>query len=105
MAPDAAWVGLLCPSCGAGRWRGGGGIRLGAACRHPPWRHPRPLARRSQDEAVHEQLDCWCKTNDREKTAAIEAGERDTHGSDLKAKRKICTQGAHVLDEVAAQEN
>jgi len=28
------------------------------------------------DKAVHEQLDCWCKTNDREKTAAIEAGEQ-----------------------------
>jgi hypothetical protein len=27
------------------------------------------------DKAVHEQLTCWCKENDREKTAAIEAGE------------------------------
>jgi len=27
------------------------------------------------DKAVHEQLTCWCKENDREKTAAIAAGE------------------------------
>merc|ERR1719215_232711 len=27
------------------------------------------------DKAVHEQLDCWCKTNDKEKTAAIATGE------------------------------
>mmetsp|Transcript_146731 Transcript_146731/g.381380 ORF Transcript_146731/g.381380 Transcript_146731/m.381380 type:complete len:688 (+) Transcript_146731:72-2135(+) len=27
------------------------------------------------DKAVHEQLTCWCEENDREKTAAIEAGE------------------------------
>eukprot|EP00405_Crypthecodinium_cohnii_P016651 CAMPEP_0206445582 /NCGR_PEP_ID=MMETSP0324_2-20121206/15606_1 /ASSEMBLY_ACC=CAM_ASM_000836 /TAXON_ID=2866 /ORGANISM="Crypthecodinium cohnii, Strain Seligo" /LENGTH=680 /DNA_ID=CAMNT_0053913849 /DNA_START=56 /DNA_END=2098 /DNA_ORIENTATION=- len=27
------------------------------------------------DKAVHEKLDCWCKANDKEKTAAIEAGE------------------------------
>lgn len=29
----------------------------------------------ADDKAVHEQLDCWCKTNDREKTQAIELGE------------------------------
>uniref|UniRef100_A0A7S4VYZ2 Uncharacterized protein n=1 Tax=Alexandrium monilatum TaxID=311494 RepID=A0A7S4VYZ2_9DINO len=27
------------------------------------------------DKAVHEKLDCWCKTNDREKTQAIATGE------------------------------
>ena len=27
------------------------------------------------DKAVHEQLDCWCKTNDQEKTQAIELGD------------------------------
>jgi len=27
------------------------------------------------DKKVHEMLDCWCKTNEKEKTAAIEAGE------------------------------
>jgi len=27
------------------------------------------------DKKVHEMLDCWCKTNRQEKTAAIEAGE------------------------------
>merc|ERR1712187_153459 len=28
------------------------------------------------DKAVHEQLSCWCETNRKEKTAAIEAGEQ-----------------------------
>jgi hypothetical protein len=27
------------------------------------------------DKKVHEMLDCWCKTNRQEKTAAIELGE------------------------------
>jgi len=27
------------------------------------------------DKAVHEQLDCWCKSNDMDKTAAIELGD------------------------------
>merc|ERR1719215_1011051 len=27
------------------------------------------------DKAVHEKLDCWCKTNDKDKTLAIETGE------------------------------
>mmetsp|Transcript_46931 Transcript_46931/g.125542 ORF Transcript_46931/g.125542 Transcript_46931/m.125542 type:complete len:685 (+) Transcript_46931:110-2164(+) len=27
------------------------------------------------DKAVHEQLDCWCKSNDKDKTAAIEFGD------------------------------
>mmetsp|Transcript_123318 Transcript_123318/g.354314 ORF Transcript_123318/g.354314 Transcript_123318/m.354314 type:complete len:654 (+) Transcript_123318:1-1962(+) len=35
------------------------------------------------DKAVYEQLACWCKTNDREKTAAIEGGEQKE--SQLKA--------------------
>lgn len=30
------------------------------------------------DKAVHEQLDCWCKKNDQEKTQAIETGEAKT---------------------------
>merc|ERR1719336_3234772 len=29
----------------------------------------------ADDKAVHEQLDCWCKKNDQEKTQAIELGE------------------------------
>jgi len=29
----------------------------------------------ADDKAVHEQLSCWCKTNDEEKTKAIELGE------------------------------
>lgn len=29
----------------------------------------------ADDKAVHEKLDCWCKTNDQEKTQAIELGE------------------------------
>lgn len=37
----------------------------------------------ADDKAVHEQLDCWCKTNDREKTQAIEEGEQ--RESQLKA--------------------
>jgi len=31
----------------------------------------------ADDKAVHEQLACWCKTNDQEKTQAIEVGEAD----------------------------
>merc|ERR550532_1158891 len=29
----------------------------------------------ADDKAVHEELSCWCKTNDQEKTQAIELGE------------------------------
>lgn len=29
----------------------------------------------ADDKAVHEELSCWCKTNDEEKTTAIEVGE------------------------------
>jgi len=38
---------------------------------------------KADDEAVFESLDCWCKTNDEEKTKAIEAGEAKV--ADLKA--------------------
>lgn len=31
----------------------------------------------ADDKAVHEKLSCWCKTNDQEKTQAIEVGEAD----------------------------
>jgi len=29
----------------------------------------------ADDKAVHEQLDCWCQTNEKEKTQAVEDGE------------------------------
>jgi hypothetical protein len=38
---------------------------------------------KADDEAVFESLDCWCKTNEEEKTAAISAGEAKI--SDLKS--------------------
>jgi len=38
------------------------------------------------DKQVHEMLDCWCKTNEKEKTAAIEAGEATE--ADLEASLK-----------------
>lgn len=38
---------------------------------------------KADDEAVHESLDCWCKTNEGEKSKAIETGEAKV--ADLKA--------------------
>jgi hypothetical protein len=38
---------------------------------------------KADDEAVFESLDCWCKTNEEEKTKALEAGQAKV--SDLKA--------------------
>merc|ERR1719502_1451742 len=38
---------------------------------------------KADDEAVFEMLDCWCKTNEEEKTKAIEVGEAKV--ADLKA--------------------
>jgi len=62
------------------------------------------------DKAVHEQLDCWCKANEREKTQAIEVGaakvtqlesflgEAAAKMSEMKTKRDS------TLDEVNADE-
>jgi len=62
------------------------------------------------DKAVHEKLECWCKTNDREKTAAIETGEAKV--SELEAflgeaaakMREKKTSRDATLDEVNRDE-
>merc|ERR1719198_1868587 len=58
------------------------------------------------DKAVHEQLDCWCTTNDKEKTAAIELGEAkeaqlESFLGEAAAKMKeMKTKRDATLDEV-----
>merc|ERR1719198_734957 len=58
------------------------------------------------DKAVHEQLDCWCKTNDKEKTKAIELGEAkeaqlESFLGEAAAKMKeMKTKRDATLDEV-----
>lgn len=54
----------------------------------------------ADDKAVHEQLDCWCKTNDREKTQAIEMGEE--RESQLKA---FLGEAAAKMEELTAKRN
>mmetsp|Transcript_56849 Transcript_56849/g.184164 ORF Transcript_56849/g.184164 Transcript_56849/m.184164 type:complete len:681 (-) Transcript_56849:103-2145(-) len=62
------------------------------------------------DKAVHEQLACWCKTNDREKTAAIEAGDQKVTAleaflGEAKAKMdELKTKRDETLDEVNRDE-
>jgi len=62
------------------------------------------------DKAVHEQLDCWCKTNDREKTAAIEAGEQKEEqlkaflGEALAKMQELKAKRDATLDEVNRDE-
>merc|ERR1719433_1371454 len=41
---------------------------------------------KAEDEAVFESLDCWCKTNEEEKTHAIELGQAKM--ADLKAAQE-----------------
>jgi hypothetical protein len=67
------------------------------------------------DQKVHEMLDCWCKTNDQEKTAAIAAGEQksaqleaDMDGAiakikELETKRKA-TQEEQYANQKALDE-
>uniref|UniRef100_A0A7S4T0S7 Uncharacterized protein n=1 Tax=Alexandrium monilatum TaxID=311494 RepID=A0A7S4T0S7_9DINO len=58
------------------------------------------------DKAVHEKLDCWCKTNDREKTQAIATGEArssqlEAFIGEAKAKmQEIKTKREATQDEV-----
>mmetsp|Transcript_146732 Transcript_146732/g.381384 ORF Transcript_146732/g.381384 Transcript_146732/m.381384 type:complete len:686 (+) Transcript_146732:102-2159(+) len=62
------------------------------------------------DKAVHEQLTCWCKENDREKTAAIEAGEAKQNeleaylGEAAAKMAELKTKRDATLDEVNKDE-
>merc|ERR1719198_2610504 len=63
------------------------------------------------DKAVHEQLDCWCKTNEKEKTKAIELGtakeaQLESFLGEAAAKMKeMKTKRDATLDEVDADYN
>merc|ERR1719253_2292987 len=63
------------------------------------------------DKAVHEMLDCWCTTNEKEKTKAIELGtariaELEAFLGEASAKMKEMTQKRNdALDEVDADFN
>merc|ERR1719409_437303 len=67
------------------------------------------------DKAVHEMMDCWCTTNEKEKTKAIEMGtnriaeleamlgETIAKIKELKSKRKA-TQEEQYKDQAALDE-
>jgi hypothetical protein len=63
------------------------------------------------DKAVHEMLDCWCTTNEKEKTQAIEVGtariaELEAFLGEASAKMKEMTEKRNAaLDEVDADFN
>ena len=63
------------------------------------------------DKAVHEMLDCWCKTNEKEKTAAIELGKAKISqlesflGEAASKMKEMKTKRDATLDEVDADYN
>jgi len=52
------------------------------------------------DKAVHEMLDCWCKTNDKEKTQAIELGK-----AKIAALESFLGEAAAQMTEMTSKRN
>merc|ERR1719316_2476251 len=47
---------------------------------------------KADDEAVFESLDCWCKTNEEEKTKALEAGQAKASWVSSQQRLKNCVK-------------